>query len=228
MGSAMGLRLIAKNFLTYGGRALWGKVTAAFLCLATPVCAEEVTILMLGDSLTQGFGLPADQGLVPQLQGWLRDQGAEVALINAGVSGDTTAGGAARVAWSLTPEVDAMVLALGANDMLRGLDPAVSRENLSRILEVAAAKEVDVLLVGVEAPANLGPDYKAEFDAMFPALAEAFDVPYAGSIFGGFEGLAPAEWATYLQPDGLHPNAEGVARMVTHLGPSVLRLAQDN
>lgn len=181
---------------------------------------------MLGDSLTQGFGLPADQGLVPQLQGWLRDQGAGVALINAGVSGDTTAGGAARVAWSLTPEVDAMVLALGANDMLRGLDPAVSRENLSRILEVAAAQEVDVLLVGVEAPANLGPDYKAEFDVMFPALAEAFDVPYAGSIFGGFEGLAPAEWPTYLQPDGLHPNAEGVARMVTHLGPSVLRLAE--
>ena len=217
------MRLIAKDFLTYGGRALRGKTAAAFLCLAGPACAEEVTILMLGDSLTQGFGLPAEQGLVPQLQRWLRGQGAEVALINGGVSGDTTAGGAARAGWSLTPEVDAMVVALGANDMLRGIDPAVSRENLSRILQVAAARDVKTLLVGLDAPENYGPEYKADFDAMFPSLAAEFGVPYAGSIFAGFGDLDPADWATYLQPDGLHPNARGVARMVEGLGPEMLR-----
>uniref|UniRef100_UPI003517D9C2 GDSL-type esterase/lipase family protein n=1 Tax=Pseudooceanicola sp. TaxID=1914328 RepID=UPI003517D9C2 len=95
--------------------------------------AEPVTIAALGDSLTQGYGLPQQAGFVPQLQDWLRAEGAEVVLINAGVSGDTTAGGAARVDWTLTPEVDAMIVALGGNDLLRGIDPAVSRANLEAI-----------------------------------------------------------------------------------------------
>ena len=104
--------------------------------------AEPVTIAALGDSLTQGYGLPQEAGFVPQLQDWLRAEGADVVLINAGVSGDTTAGGAARVDWTLTPEVDAMIVALGGNDLLRGIDPGVSRENLDKILAVAEAKEV--------------------------------------------------------------------------------------
>nr|WP_306115278.1 MULTISPECIES: arylesterase [unclassified Roseovarius] len=197
---------------------------AGFLFLAAPLSAEEVTVLALGDSLTQGFGLPEAQGFVPQMQAWLRGQGADVTLINAGVSGDTTAGGAARVEWSLTPEVDVMILALGANDMLRGIDPDVSRENLSKILTVARAQEVEVLLVGLKAPANLGAGYKSDFDAIFPELAAAFGVAYAPDFFVGLEGTAPADLPTYFLPDRLHPNADGVARIVEGLGPSVLEL----
>ena len=222
------MRLIAKDFLTYGVRRVRGKVAAAFLLLATPLCAEEVTVLALGDSLTQGFGLVEDQGFVPQLEAWLRGQGADVALINAGVSGDTTAGGAARVEWSLTPEVDAMILALGANDMLRGVDPQVSRANLSKILSVAQDREIDVLLVGLRAPGNYGADFKADFDAIFPDLANEFSVSYAPNFFAGLEAEDPANWAMFFQPDGLHPNAQGVARIVEGLGPAVLDLIAPN
>ncbi len=199
---------------------------ALFLLSAGPVWAEKVTVLALGDSLTQGYGLPEEEGLVPQLQAWLNAQGADVMLINGGVSGDTTAGGAARVDWSLTPEVDAMIVALGGNDLLRGIDPAVSRENLSQILQVADEKGVEVLLVGLSAPGNYGPEYKAEFDAMFPALAETFGVPYAESFFAGLEDLDPANWPAYFQPDGVHPNSKGVAQIVEGLGPDVLRLIE--
>ncbi len=197
---------------------------AGFLLLASPVLAEEVTVLALGDSLTQGFGLPEAQGFVPQMQAWLRGQGADVRLINAGVSGDTTAGGAARVDWSLTPEVDVMILALGANDMLRGIDPDVSRENLSKILTAARAQTVEVLLVGLRAPSNFGADYKDDFDAIFPALAEDFDVAYAPDFFVGLEGTAPADLPAFFLPDRLHPNAEGVVRIVEGLGPRILEL----
>ena len=220
------MRLIAKDFLTYGVRALGGKVLAGFLLLAPPVWAEEITVLALGDSLTQGFGLPDGDGFVPQLQAWLRARGAEVSIINAGVSGDTTAGGAARVEWGLTPEVDAMILALGANDMLRGIDPAVSRANLSQILTVAQGRGIDVLLVGLHAPSNFGAEYKAEFDGIFPGLAEAFGVPLAPDFFIGLDGVAPEDLPGFFLPDRLHPNAEGVARIVEGLGPDVLALIE--
>lgn len=220
----MGLRLIAKDFLTYGVGALRGKALAGFLLLASPLCAEETTVLALGDSLTQGFGLPEAEGFVPQMQTWLRGQGAEVAIINAGVSGDTTAGGAARVDWGLTPEVDAMILALGANDMLRGIEPGVSRGNLSAILAVAGEKGVKVLLVGLRAPSNFGAEYKAEFDAIFPDLAEEYGVTYAPDFFAGLEGVAPTDLPAFFQPDGLHPNAAGVAQIVEGLGPRVMEL----
>ena len=118
----------------------------------TMAAAEPVTIAALGDSLTQGFGLVPEAGFVPQLEAWLKDAGADVALINAGVSGDTTAGGLSRVGWTLTPEVDAMIVALGGNDLLRGIDPAASRANLDGILAAAAEADVPVLLVGIESP----------------------------------------------------------------------------
>lgn len=218
------MHLIAKNFLTYGVRGLWGKVLAGFLLLAPPLCAEEMTVLALGDSLVQGFGLPEADGFVPQMQAWLRDRGAEVTIINAGVSGDTTAGGAARVDWGLTPGVDAMIVALGANDMLRGIDPGASRANLSKVLAVAREKEVDVLLIGLRAPGNLGADYKAEFDAIYPGLAEEYGVMLAPDFFAGLEGVAAADLPFYFQPDRLHPNADGVARIVEGLGPHLLAL----
>lgn len=216
--------------LGYGVAVKMRKAAIGFVLALTAggVQAQEVVIAALGDSLTQGFGLPQEQGFVPQLQNWLDAQGAEVKLINAGVSGDTTAGGLARVAWTLTPEVDAMILALGGNDLLRGLDPAQARGNLSGILEAAGAADVDVLLVGMQAPGNYGPAYKEQFDAIYPELAEQFGSLYLASFFEGLrEGDTlpdPAALQPYFQSDGIHPNAEGVARIVEGMGPKVLDL----
>ncbi|MDT8328049.1 MAG: arylesterase [Roseovarius sp.] len=201
-----------------------GKAIAAFLILVSPAWAGPVTVLALGDSLTQGYGLVQDQGFVPQMQKWIADQGLEARLVNGGVSGDTTAGGAARVEWSLTPEVDAMIVTLGGNDLLRGLDPSVSRENLEKILKVAESRDIKVLLVGMNAPGNYGAEYKADFDAIYPDLAQSFGTLYAGNFFDGLGEGGPAELQEYFQPDGIHPNAEGVARIVEALGPKVLEL----
>jgi acyl-CoA thioesterase-1 len=185
--------------------------------------AEPTTVAALGDSLTQGYGLPPEQGLVPQLQGWLDARGRDVTLLNAGVSGDTTAGGLSRVDWTLTPEVDGMILALGSNDMLRGIDPANARANLSGILQAAQDRGVEVLMVGVQAPGNYGPDYKAAFDSMYGDLAAEFGVLHAESFLSGLD--APPDTATlaarYMQSDGLHPNPNGVALMVESLGPQI-------
>ncbi|WP_187428983.1 Esterase TesA [Roseobacter fucihabitans] len=187
--------------------------------------AQEVVIAALGDSLTQGYGLVAQEGFVPQLQSWLDTQGAQVRLINAGVSGDTTAGGLSRAAWTLTPDVDAMILALGGNDLLRGLDPDVSRANLDGILKVAAEADVEVLLVGMQAPGNFGPQYKASFDAIYPELAKSYDTLLAPSFFAGISATNdPIEARAFMQADGIHPNAEGVAKIVAALGPEVLAL----
>ncbi len=203
-------------------------VIGIVLGLAGTAQAEEVVIAALGDSLTQGFGLPADQGFVPQLQAWLTDQGADVRLINAGVSGDTTAGGLARVDWTLTPEVDGMIVALGGNDLLRGLDPGQARSNIEGIMQAAEKAEVDVLLVGMQAPGNYGPAYKAQFDAIYPDLAKAYGSLFLSSFFAGLaegEGLPDlVEVRGYFQADGIHPNAEGVARIVEGFGPAVLEL----
>ncbi len=189
--------------------------------------AEPVVIAALGDSLTQGYGLPEQDGFVPQLQQWLQDQGADILLVNAGVSGDTTAGGAARVDWTLTPDVDGMIVALGGNDVLRGIDPDVSRANLKAILVAADASNVEVLLVGMQAPGNYGPDYKQRFDSIYPDLAQSHSALYVDSFFAGLSGEGDlAAVGQYMQSDGIHPNAAGVARIVENLGPQVLKLAE--
>ncbi|MEM9575854.1 MAG: arylesterase [Pseudomonadota bacterium] len=190
--------------------------------------ADEVVIAALGDSLTQGYGLIQEQGFVPQLQAWLDANGVEARLINAGVSGDTTAGGLARVGWTLTPEVDGMIVALGGNDLLRGLDPSVSRANIEGILQAAAELSVEVLLVGMQAPGNFGPAYKSEFDAIYPDLAAKYGVLHFDDFFAGLnvETGDPSRVQAFMQPDGIHPNAEGVSRIVEALGPKVLELAE--
>jgi len=188
--------------------------------------AAPVTIAALGDSLTQGYGLAQDDGFVPQLQAWLQAQGADVDVINAGVSGDTTAGGLSRVAWTLTPEVDAMIVTLGGNDYLRGLDPAVSRANLDGILAAGQEAGVPMLLVGLTVGGNYGQSYKQEFEGMYADLAEKYGV----SLYPDFLGALRAEAGTqdgvsaFLQADGIHPNSEGVALITAAIGPSVLAL----
>ena len=190
---------------------------------ASAAAAQTITIAALGDSLTQGYGLPPEAGLVPQLDRWLAERGQDVALINAGVSGDTTAGGLARIEWTLTDEVDALILALGGNDLLRGVDPAAVRANLDATLAIAVARDLPVLLVGSAAPDNYGPDYKAAFDSLFAELADKHGALFHDNLLAPLlviEDRAAAR-RTYMQADGLHPNAEGVALIVAHLGPAV-------
>ncbi len=196
------------------------------LALGHPALADRVTVAALGDSLTQGYGLPQEQGFVPQLQNWLTDQGADVQMINAGVSGDTSAGGLARVGWTLDGNVDAMIVALGGNDLLRGIDPGVTRANLDGILQAAQAKGVAVMLVGLQAPGNYGPDYKAAFDAIYPELARSYGAIHVESFLGALSERSqdPGAIRAYMQSDGIHPNAAGVQLIVAALGPKVLEL----
>ena len=182
-----------------------------------------MTLVALGDSLTAGYGLPADQGLVPQLQGWLTAQGVDVVVVNAGVSGDTTAGGLSRLDWSLTPQTNALMVTLGGNDMLRGLPPTEARANLEGILQGAKAKGLPVLLVGMKAPGNYGAEYQAEFDAIYPDLAVEYGAAYFPFFFQGLAdgSTDPAAMRPFMQDDGIHPNANGVTRIVAVLGPAV-------
>lgn len=188
--------------------------------------AEPVTIAALGDSLTQGYGLPVEDGFVPQLEAWLKAQGADVEIINAGVSGDTTAGGLSRVAWTLTPDVDVMIVTLGGNDLLRGIDPAVSRANLDGILQAAQEAGVDVLLVGLDAPGNYGPAYEAAFEGMYPDLSATYGTAFYENFFAPL--LAQQDQAAarrmFMQADGIHPSAAGVAIIVDGMGPVVMDL----
>ncbi len=199
---------------------------AVVLLLSVPARAEPLEIVALGDSLTAGYGLPQEQGFVPQLQAWLMARGQDVVVVNAGVSGDTTAGGVSRLDWSLSPATDALIVNLGGNDLLRGLDPASSAANLDRILATAQARKLPVLLVGLKALNNYGPDFKQQFDAIYPALAAKYGVAFYPDYFGV---LKPNDTETmalskYMQFDGLHPNAVGVATVIEDLGPHVIDL----
>lgn len=194
---------------------------AAAIALAGAASAET-RVVALGDSLTHGYGLPPADGFVPQLEGWLRRNGAkDVTVVNAGVSGDTTAGGLARLEWSLGDGADALIVELGGNDLLRGIDPAASRANLDAILRKAGERGLPVLISGLEAPGNYGPDYKRAFDAMFPELAEEYGALLDPSFLEGVQ-----DDRSLWQPDGIHPNAAGVAVIVERIGPLVLELVE--
>lgn len=188
--------------------------------------AETLRITALGDSLTQGYGLEQGEGLVPQLQAWLDERGHDVEIVNAGVSGDTTSGGLARLDWTLSDGPDAMIVALGGNDLLRGIDPALSRDNLDRILTRLDEEQIPALLVGLPAPGNYGPEFQQDFAAIYPELADehgALLVPdMLAPLMARVEsGAAPS---SVLQGDMVHPNPAGVALVVDHLGPVVEEL----
>ena len=215
--------------------AAGGKVLSAVLMYATLVGAnagafagEKITIAALGDSLTQGYGLVQNEGFTAQLQSFLTAAEQDVEILNAGVSGDTTAGGLARVDWTLTPDVDAMIVTLGGNDILRGIAPAQVRANIDGILAKAASKDIPVLLIGMEVPANYGLAYQADFAAIYPDLAAEYDTLYVESFMQPLLelGTLPEVLATYFQRDGIHPNAKGVAIVVQALGPKVIELAE--
>lgn len=201
-----------------GGKAGAAAFLAAILAFGVPVSSEAsdaVTIAILGDSLTQGFGLPAEDGLVARTQAYLDGQGAGVTLVNAGVSGDTTAGGLARVAWTLAPGIDGVVVILGGNDFLRGIDPEVSAANLDGIVQATSAAGVGVALAALPSPTNFGADYKARFDAIHAAIADRYDLMLLPDLFAPIRGDGgAADLLAYMQADGIHPSAIGVNAIV--------------
>jgi acyl-CoA thioesterase-1 len=226
MGSVMRGALLRCGKAGYGARIAVLNLALAASCIGTEAAAEPVTVAALGDSLTQGYGLPEGDGFVPQLQRWLDENGVDATVLNAGVSGDTTAGGLARIDWTLTPEVGALIVALGGNDLLRGLPPDEARANLSGILDKARDRGLPVLLIGLPAPGNYGGDYKSAFDAIWPDLSGEYGSLLVPDFLAPLRtatgnGAAPAD---LMQADGLHPSAKGVALMVEAVGPKVAEL----
>jgi acyl-CoA thioesterase-1 len=177
---------------------------------------KPIKMVVLGDSLSAGLGLSASAAFPQRLQKSLKDNGIAVDMINAGVSGDTSSGGRDRLDWSVPQGTDAVIVELGANDALRGTDPAVTRAALSDIVSRLKARGIAVLLCGMVAPPNYGSDYSARFNAIYPDLAKSFGVPLYPFFL---EGVAAN--ATLNQADGLHPTAEGVEVIVKNILPSV-------
>lgn len=194
-------------------------MVATAMMLALPAFAGSPRLLVLGDSLTAGYGLPNDDGFEVQLQRALAAKGQPVTLIDGSVSGDTSAGGRARLDWTLGDGADAALVELGANDGLRGLDPKEMQANLTAILDELSSRHIPVLLTGMYAPPNYGPDYQAQFHAVFDRLGAR-----PGVIYDPFFLEGVAMHPELIQADGLHPNAGGVKREVARILPLVEQL----
>lgn len=192
---------------------------AAFAMAVTATHAATIKILALGTSLTQGLGVPPGLDLTAVLEARLKGSGLDVKMINAGVSGDTSAGGLARLDWSLADRPQAAIIELGSNDALRGQSPAETEKNLSMILTRLKAEHVAVLLTGMKAPRNLGPEYAAQFDAIYPKLAKRFGVLFYPFILDGV-----AANPNLNQADGIHPNQAGVKIIADRMLPFVKQL----
>jgi acyl-CoA thioesterase I len=177
---------------------------------------KPIKLVVLGDSLSAGYGVPAEAAFPVRLQKALKDKGIEVDMVNAGVSGDTTSGGLARLDWSVPEGTQAVIVELGANDALRGIDPKIPRAALEQILTRLKARNIAVLLCGMLAPPNFGTDYAAQFNAIYPDLAKAFGVPLYPFFLQGVAGDTRLN-----QADGIHPTPEGVDIIVKAMLPSV-------
>ena len=183
---------------------------------------SQIRILMLGDSLTQGYGLEEKKGLVPKLQNWLSTNNVEVLLINGGGSGDTTLGGFERLDWLLTPNINGVVVALGGNDLLRGFDPKFTKKNLQAIFKNLKSKGINSVIVGTISPINYGPQFKKEYDAIYPSLAREYNLSYIDSLFSPLIDKKTQEISVnLLQADGIHPNEKGVEAIVNYIGPVI-------
>lgn len=184
-----------------------------------PPPPAPIEIVALGDSLTAGYMLPPDAGFPEQLADALTARGHQVNVMNAGVSGDTSSGGLARLDWAVGPKTDILILELGSNDALRGIEPHVTRANLETIMTRASERGIKVLVVGMLAPPNMGDAYAADFNTIFPSLAEKHDAP----LYPFFLDGVAANPALNL-PDGMHPTQEGIAVIVKNMLPTVEQL----
>lgn len=208
------------NWLTL---LIWLLTVGGLAGTSVPVAAAQQKLMVYGDSLVAGYGLNAGEGFPEQLQQALDDDGYDVQVVNAGVSGDTTAGGLARLDWTLSDSPDAMIIVLGGNDLLRGLNPSQTRENLRAILEHVRARGIPVLLCGMLAPVNLGPDYRQQFDAIYPELAREFG---AGLYPFFLDGVALRPELNL--PDGMHPNKAGIAKITRAILPHAHALLEQD
>jgi acyl-CoA thioesterase-1 len=195
---------------------------ALALAWFAPAAAAPVKILMMGTSLTQGYGLPPGTEIPAVLQAKLKSAGIDADVINAGVSGDTSAGGLARIDWSLADHPNAAIVELGSNDALRGINPADTQKNLAAILTRLKAAHVPMLLMGMRAPRNLGPEYAAQFDPMYAKLAAQY-----GTLFYPFVLDGVALNPKLNQADGIHPNPAGVKIIVDRIFPDVQKLVTE-
>ena len=205
------MKLGIAGLVTFAAGFLTVALTAGAMATArTPV------IVVLGDSLAAGFGLPQDQSFPAQLEKALKAKGHDVTIANAGVSGDIAANGLDRFDWSVTPEASAVIVEFGANDALQGLPPEATKKALEEIIKRLQAKNLPVLLAGMEAPRNMGKDYIDAFAAIYPALAAKY-----GVVFYPFflDGVVLDD--SLMQADGIHPNGKGVAKIVASIMPKV-------
>jgi len=210
------------RWLSYGWWRALVQTSMAILMVASieSVAADRpVRIVALGDSLTAGLGLPAQDAFPAKLEQALRAKGLNVEIVNAGVSGDTASGGLSRLDWSVPQDADAVIVELGANDALRGIDPKITRAALEKIVQQLRDRKIEVLLCGMKAPRNLGADYAAAFDPIYPRIASEQNVPFYPFFL---EGVAADP--KFAQADGMHPNAAGVTRIVEAILPKVEEL----
>ena len=184
--------------------------------IAPAQAQAPIKLAVLGDSLSAGYGLPLQAAFPARLQKALREKGFDVDILNAGVSGDTTSSGRDRLDWSIPDGTEAVIVELGANDALRGLDPKVTKSALEDIIKRLQARKMMVMLAGMLAPPNYGPDYAAKFDPIYADLGKAYDVPLYPFFLDGVAGDVKLNLA-----DGIHPTAEGIDIIVTRILPSV-------
>ncbi len=196
-------------------------LVATFLALTPAAFSKPVVLLALGDSLTAGLGLSPSEAFPARLETALKAKYPDLSIINGGVSGDTAAGGLARLDWALTEDVNGLVVELGANDALRGLDVGQTEAALDEIMAKARARGLPVLILGMRAPPNMGPDYVARFDGLYPALSKKYDALLYPFYLDGVAALPNLN-----QADGIHPNSRGVDEIVTRIMPKVEELIQ--
>ena len=188
--------------------------------------AQEKVVLAMGDSLMVGYNLPPGASFPARLEDWLIENGLDVKVFNSGVSGDTSTAGRSRLEWALagvaSGKPDLFILEFGGNDMLRGIDPALTRENMDAILKTLTEKDINVLVMGMRAAPNLGAEFEQEFNAIFPELAEKYGVHLYPFYLEGVASIREMNLE-----DGIHPNEKGIGVMVENAGPMILRLLQD-
>lgn len=210
--------LFMKLFATF---TLFFAVGSTSFAADDTVSGEPIAILAFGDSLTAGYGLPAGDGFVDQLQAWLSSElGAPVQVVNGGVSGDTSTGGRSRLDWALAPiksgKPDLVIMELGANDALRGVAPEVTRQNMDAMLGTLNERGIPTLVAGMLASPSWGPDYEASFNGIFPDLAKKYSMPLYPFFLDGVATIPELN-----QADGIHPTKEGVAIIIEKIGPYV-------
>lgn len=206
-------RIFAAGFMLFLG----------LCCAVSSARAETFKIVGFGDSLMAGFSLGPGDGFTDKLQAALRAKGHDVSVANAGVSGDTSSGGLARLDWSVPDGTNLVILELGANDMLRGVSPDIPEKNLDEMLTKLKQRKIAVLLAGMRAAPNLGADYQNAFDAIYPKLAAKYGVPLYPFFLDGVAGVPALQLG-----DGLHPNPKGVDVMVERILPTVEKAIADN